>query len=55
METITHYGRQFNILAQFIDVDECNQYLQDHPNAGVLCIVDGEIYVADCDDKGTKK
>ncbi len=52
---IPHMGRYFKVLASFNEhqVDEANQYMSDHPNTGLLTIIDGIAYIADMDDMGS--
>jgi len=49
--TVIHYGREFNV-EDFSTVDECNAFLEENKDYGVLMEKDGTIYAARNDDGG---
>lgn len=59
-EAPTHVlmGRRFNVAAKFYDTEagqrKANNFMADHPEVGVLDVIDGRVILARMDDKGVQ-
>ena len=55
-QTVTHYGRIYAAVASFPDDEEgrqaANAFMEANPQASLLCIQDGQAYLANVDDQG---
>lgn len=54
-EMVQYLGRKFKVLAKFseaLDVRAANTYMDANPNAAVLCVKRGIVYLADVSDMG---
>ncbi|MDV7398629.1 hypothetical protein RZS08_44905, partial [Arthrospira platensis SPKY1] len=55
-QTVTHYGRIYVAVASFPDNEEgrqaANAFMEANPQASLLCIQDGQVYLASVDDQG---
>lgn len=54
---VQHFGRWFNVLAVCRDTEagraRANAFMERTPGASLLCVIDGEAYIAHEDDKGS--
>ena len=47
-------GKALKVTALFTDADETNQYLEKHPDEGVIAVYAQFVFIAGLYDKGTK-